>query len=254
MKKQLKFFAAALLMIGAVASCSKPDNGKNGNDDGDNNGPSEEGAIVIDGKWYDWNAIPEDELVASKLDPDSDKTAIRTIKFFNTEQYLYVYAELDPEKVGTAFTESEKWDSGKGQPRSLRFMIDEDNSDTTGGSDIDFPEAEWGIDVLVDAYIWADAGNIKLGWSECWNFKQDAEVGYPFIGLIEQNTALDNMVVTPNNVAGNMVKGFYAVELAIDKTLLDLEKTIKVGVFLVDDAWVYAGMMPSDGIPFTLNL
>ncbi len=102
--------------------------------------------------------------------------------------------------------------------------------------------------------IWADAGNIKLGWSECWNFKQDAEVGYPFIGLIEQNTALDNMVVTPNNVAGNMVKGFYAVELAIDKTLLDLEKTIKVGVFLVDDAWVYAGMMPSDGIPFTLNL
>ena len=73
-------------------------------------------------------------------------------------------------------------------------------------------------------------------------------------GLIEQNTALDNMVVTPNNVAGNMVKGFYAVELAIDKTLLDLEKTIKVGVFLVDDAWVYAGMMPSDGIPFTLNL
>ncbi len=51
-----------------------------------------------------------------------------------------------------------------------------------------------------------------------------------------------------------MVKGFYAVELAIDKTLLDLEKTIKVGVFLVDDAWAYAGMMPSDGIPFTLNL
>lgn len=257
MKKTMNFFAAAVMVSLAAVACSKDNGGNKNNNDDDSNADVE--GIVIDGNFDDWAKLPEAEVVMKEVESDADKKAVKLVKFYDTDELLYVYAEVDAAVIGTAYTEAEKWDSGKSQPRTLRLMFDADNNEDTGGKMPEFPEEPNGYDVLVDSYIWSNAGKIKLGWSECWTYI-DPEANKQFLGMSpatsQQNVALDNMVVSAANVAGSLVKGgFYGVEYAVDKTNVpDLGKQVRVVALYVDDGWNNAGILPSDGTSIKLTL
>lgn len=250
----MKFFAVAVMASLAAVACNK-DNSGNKDNGGNNNGGETEG-VVIDGNFDDWAKLDAADVVTSIIDAEESAKALRTLKFYDTKEMLYGYAEVDPAEVGTAYNEAEKWDSGKGQPRPLRFVWDLDNNIETGGNYNLFRDAMGG-DVLLDLYIYADAGKVKLGWSEFWKFV--AEDGTDFLGTnaISQETALDNMIVTRENLAGSLVKGWYAVEFAIDKVNfpgLDAAGTVKVGGALLNDGWGVPGVCPSTGEPMDLNI
>lgn len=252
------FFAAAIMMGAAVVSCDKSSStNNNGGDDDGGEVPTE--SIAIDGNFDDWAKLPAADVVMKEVESDADKKAVKLVKFYDTDELLYVYAEVDAAVIGTAYTEAEKWDSGKSQPRTLRLMFDADNNEDTGGKMPEFPEEPNGYDVLVDSYIWSNAGKIKLGWSECWTYI-DPEANKQFLGMSpatsQQNVALDNMVVSAANVAGSLVKGgFYGVEYAVDKTNVpDLGKQVRVVALYVDDGWNNAGILPSDGTSIKLTL
>ena len=261
MKKLIWFLAAPVMVSMMAVSCGKDNGGDNSGKDDDSG--SDDTSLVIDGKFSDWDALDPSAVVTASVAVDDDKKALRTIKFYDTDDLLYVYAEVDPAEIGTSYIEANKWDSGKSQPRPLRFVLDADNNEATGGvMALEFPDGEWGGDVLIDAYIYADGGKVKLGWSECWSYNPDkvgndknTGNGYNFVDHIDQNMALDNMVITPANVSGSIVKGFYGLELAIDKTAVpDLGKTVKVGAILINDNWSEPGVLPADGKPLVLNL
>ena len=122
----MNFFAAAVMVSLAAVACSKDNGGNKNNNDDDSNADVE--GVVIDGNFDDWAKLPEADVVMKEVESDADKKAVKLIKFYDTDELLYVYAEVDAAVIGTAYTEAEKWDSGKSQPRTLRLMFDADNN------------------------------------------------------------------------------------------------------------------------------
>lgn len=138
--------------------------------------------------------------------------------------------------------------------RPLRFVWDTDNKQSTGG----YYRNVWsdaGFDALLDVYIYADAGKVKAAWSEFWNYKETAEAGKNFVDNIAENETLRDQVVSVANVAGTLVKGWYSVELAIDKVNFpNFGKTMNVASTLMNSNWSEPGLLPSDTDPVKLTL
>ena len=256
MKKVTKLFAVAVMASLAAVACTKS-NTTGGNDDNGNNngGGNEEEGIVIDGQFEDWTALAETDVVVINVLAEASQQALRTLKFHNTEDVLYVYAECDPAVVGTEYDPSRDtyWEDKPAQ-RPLRFVWDTDNNAETGGYySITWPNA--GFDSLLDVYIYADGGKVKSAWSEFWAFKETSEAGANFVDNIAENEALRDQIVSVANVAGSLVKGWYSVEIAIDKVNFpNLGKTVKVASTLMNQAWAEPGVLPSEEEPVELSL
>ena len=94
MKKILAFLAmtAAILTV----SCKK-DNGK------DNKGDDEETEyvqpITIDGDFSDWAKLDASKVATAKTDPDARHTALKLVKVYADELFVFVYLEWDKEQV-----------------------------------------------------------------------------------------------------------------------------------------------------------
>lgn len=256
MKKTFKFFAVAAMASLAAVACNKDNGGNNGKDDDNKGGNTDVEGVVIDGNFDDWAKLPEADVVTINVDAEASEQALRTLKFYDTEEILYVYAECDPASVGTEFDSdiNTYWDKENTQ-RPIRIVFDVDNNDETGGPYGNTWE-DAGFDALVDVYIYADAGKIKAAWTEFWNYKETSEPGGNFVGNIEENVALKNQVVTLENVAGTLVKGWYCVEYAIDKVNFpNFGKEMNVASTLMyGKAWGEPGVLPSKGETCHLSL
>ena len=253
MKKTMNFFAAAVMVSLAAVACSKDNGGNKNNNDDDSNADVE--GIVIDGNFDDWAKLPEADVVTLKVDAEASEQALRTLKFYDTDEILYVYAECDPAQVATEcdMNRDTYWKKNTTQ-RPLRFVWDTDNNAETGG----YYRNVWsdaGFDALLDVYIYADAGKVKAAWSEFWNYKETAEAGKNFVDNIAENETLRDQVVSVANVAGTLVKGWYSVELAIDKVNFpNFGKTMNVASTLMNSNWSEPGLLPSDTDPVKLTL
>lgn len=93
----MNFFAAAVMASLAAVACSKDNGGNKNNNDDDSNTDVE--GIVIDGNFDDWAKLPEADVVTLKVDAEASEQALRTLKFYDTDEIFYVYAECDPAQV-----------------------------------------------------------------------------------------------------------------------------------------------------------
>lgn len=249
MKKTMKFLAVAVMASLAAVACNKENGGNKDNGNNNNGGNTDVEGVVIDGNFDDWAKLDAADVVTVKVDASANAQALRTLKFYDTKEILYVYAECDPASVGTEFDSNRDtyWDIENTQ-RPIRLVFDVDNNDETGGP----YGATWedaGFDALVDVYIYADAGKIKAAWTEYWSYKETSEPGGNFVSNIAENEALRNQVVTVENVAGTLVKGWYCVEYAIDKVNFpNFGKDMNVASTLMyGKAWGEPGVLPSKG-------
>lgn len=243
----MKFFAVAVMASLAAVACNKDNSGNKDNGGNNNGGNTDVEGVVIDGNFDDWAKLPETDVVTLKVDAEATEQALRTLKFYDTKETIYVYAECDPASVGTEFDANRDtyWDLENTQ-RPLRLVFDTDNDAETGG----YYSNKWseaGFDALVDVYIYADAGKIKAAWSEYWHYKEAEEAGKNFVDTISENESMRNQLVAIENVAGTLVKGWYSIEFAIDKVNFpDLGKQVNVASTLMfGKAWGEPGALPS---------
>ena len=96
MKKVLAFLAVAALV---VCSCEK-NNGEGGKGGGKDK-PSDkyEAPIKIDGTFDDWAALDATKIATAKCDPDATKTALKLVKVYADENFVFVYFEWDKEQI-----------------------------------------------------------------------------------------------------------------------------------------------------------
>ena len=92
----------ALLAIAAMfaVSCNKDDNNK-GNKDKDKGKDGNEYVqpINIDGNFEDWAKLDATKVATATCDPEATKTALKLVKVYADEVFVFVYFEWDTDQI-----------------------------------------------------------------------------------------------------------------------------------------------------------
>ncbi|MBO7604164.1 MAG: hypothetical protein J6S97_07110 [Bacteroidales bacterium] len=92
-----KYFLLAAMAAVALVAC-KP---ANPDDEGD--GPDDEKEYVqpikIDGNFDDWSKLDASKVATAKCNPDAAKNALKIVKVYADEVYVFVYFEWDKEQT-----------------------------------------------------------------------------------------------------------------------------------------------------------
>lgn len=135
--KKILTFLACVAMISMAASCDKDNKKNNGGDDTDYVAP-----IKVDGNFDDWAKLPEANVAVAKCAADANWTALKTMKVYADEYFVYIYFEFVGDEV-----ESRDW-------VPVHFYINGDADATTGGYGDQFMDAC--SDILLEGAIFAD--------------------------------------------------------------------------------------------------
>lgn len=93
MKKNFKFALMAMATLAMIA-CGGKNDPKDPKDEEEDE-PEYVAPITIDGTAAEWDALGEKVAVAV-CNPDAEKKALKTLKVYADEVYVYVFAEFDP--------------------------------------------------------------------------------------------------------------------------------------------------------------
>ena len=123
-------------------SC-KPNNPDNP-DNPDNPSEEYEAPITIDGNFADWAKLDASKVASATCDPNATKTALKSVKVYADQYYIFTYAEFD---VGP-------YDDTEGVWIPFHFYINADNSAATGGDSQQFADkdSEWLLETSITAY------------------------------------------------------------------------------------------------------
>ena len=95
MKKILAIMATAAAIL-AVVSCNK-DNKKDKNKDDEET--EYVAPITIDGDFSDWAKLDANKVATAKTDPNATKTALKLVKVYADEVFVFVYLEWDKDQI-----------------------------------------------------------------------------------------------------------------------------------------------------------
>ena len=134
-----KFFLFAALAAMTLVACNKP------NDD-PNDDPNDEKEYVqpikIDGNFDDWGKIDAAKMATAKCNPDAAKTALKLVKVYADETFVFVYFEWDKEQV-----------QHDGDDVPFHCYVNSDGDAKTGGFDDQFSDAC--SDVLFEGFLYS---------------------------------------------------------------------------------------------------
>ena len=139
MKKVFYLFAIAAMVV--AVSCSKDDSKdskKGGKDSGEYVQP-----IKIDGDFSDWAKLDASKVATAKnAGEDANHTALKTLKVYADEYFVFVYFEIDDDQIS-----DRAW-------VPFHLYINGDNSTATGGYGDQWTDAS--VDVLTEGAVFAD--------------------------------------------------------------------------------------------------
>ena len=119
MKKVLHFLAIAAMLC--FVSCNKDDN-KKPKIPGEDDGPTYQAAITIDGQFDDWAKLGS-KATSCQLQTGAAKIDLNVAKAYLDPLYLYVYMETSPITPDPAAEPGLHW----------ALYFDSDNNAATGG-------------------------------------------------------------------------------------------------------------------------
>lgn len=174
MKKILAFVAIAAALC--CVSCKKDNGGKNNNNNNnqEQNQNQEENKyvapIAIDGDFADWAKLDESKTAVAKNEEGASHEALKVLKVYADEYYIFMYFEWDKEMVEHSESENVP----------LHVYINSDGKSDTGGFADQWSDAC--MDVMFEgfiypggtlgsydpgAYTWEGEVN-GSGWDDCW--------------------------------------------------------------------------------------
>lgn len=168
MKKVFAFLAIAAMIVacGEKDPQPGPNNENKGNEEQNPNGeeqpPVQEYVcpITIDGEFADWAGLDEATFAEAKGDPDAPHTALKVMKLFADELFVFIYFEWDKDQI-THEPDVEHV--------PFHIYINGDGDATTGGFADQFSDAC--TDVLMEGFIYPDGASIGsyepglFGWN-----------------------------------------------------------------------------------------
>lgn len=103
MKKVFSFLAiaAALCLVGCKkGDTPAPSGGDNTPSDGGGKEPAKyEQPITIDGQFADWAKLDGTKIATATTDPEANHTALKVVKVYADEYFVFVYFEWDKEQI-----------------------------------------------------------------------------------------------------------------------------------------------------------
>ena len=224
-----KIFALIAIAAMVAVSCGKPDDNKGGKNDNKNEDEEYVAPITIDGDFADWAKLDASKMATATTNPDANKTALKLVKVYADELFVYVYFEWDKDQI-----------SHEPDVEHVPFhvYINGDGDTSTGGFADQWLDAC--ADVMFEGFL-TDGTNVVSyepgvyqwvgepngsGWDDCWE-----ELG-DFPGL----------------TSGAGVEGKY--EMAITRELYPIGKwanTFSIG-FDIQQDWDSVGILPNDAV------
>lgn len=219
MKKTFAILAVAALLC--CISCDK--NNGTPEDDPTPEEPTYEAPVTIDGDFSDWAKLDATKVATAKNDDGASHEALKLVKVYADEYYVYVYFEWDKELI--EFNEDEYV--------PFHIYINGDNDTNTGGFADQFNDAC--TDLLLEGFL-TDGSSIVSYDPSCFRW----------IGETNGSGWEWEEVETPSGFClGAGVEGKY--ELSITRELYPLGKladTFTIG-FDIQQAWDSAGILPN---------
>ena len=105
--------------------------------------------IAIDGDFSDWEAIDQSKLSIAKCAYDAPRTALRMMKAFADEDYIYIYFEWDQDQI---------YHEPNVEHVPLHVYLNTDGDESTGGCG-----GQWSdlcTDVLLEGFIYPDGASV----------------------------------------------------------------------------------------------
>jgi hypothetical protein len=218
MKKILSFLAMTAAILAVSVSCNKPNDDDEEEEGG---GGKYEAPIKIDGDFSDWAKITG--FAEAKTAADATKTALKLVRVYADEMFVFVYFEWDKDQVSF---------SGDDVPFHCYINVDGDAS--TGGFGDEFSDAC--TDVMFEGFLYSDGKMVSYtpgvfkwvgetngtGWENCWE------------DLGEFN----------NLTAGAGIEGKYEFQIARELLPKKLADKFSIG-FDIQQSWDSVGILPN---------
>ena len=167
MKKVFAFLAIAATVL--AVSCKKENNNNNNNNNG---GEDYVQPIKIDGNFADWAALDASKVATVSCDPDAVKNALKVVKVYADEVFVFVYFEWDKDQI-----------THEPDVEHVPFhcYINSDGDTHTGGFADQFSDAC--ADIMFEGFIYPDGSAVGsyepgvykwvgepngTGWENCW--------------------------------------------------------------------------------------
>ncbi len=229
MKKVFALMAIAATVM--VVSCKKGDDPTPTPEPGPEPTPTYVQPITIDGDFSDWAKLPAAKMAIAECPQGASKTALKLVKVFADEMFIFVYFEWDKEQITHDPTPNADGDPTEAVP--FHVYLNGDGLSTTGGFGDQWTDAC--TDVLMEGFIYPDGESI--GSYEPGLFKWTGEVngtGWSWEGLGDISGI----------TAGAGIEGKY--ELSIMRELYPLGKIAEefsIG-FDIQQGWDSVGILP----------
>lgn len=229
MKKVFALMAIAATVM--AVSCKKSDPTPTPDPGPDPVNPVYTAPITIDGDFADWAKLPAANMAIADCPLGASKTALKLVKVFADEMFIFVYFEWDKEQITHDPTPNEDGDPTEAVP--FHVYLNGDGLSTTGGFGDQWTDAC--TDVLMEGFIYPDGESI--GSYEPGLFKWSGEVngtGWSWEGLGDISGI----------TAGAGIEGKY--ELSILRELYPLGKIAEefsIG-FDIQQGWDSVGILP----------
>lgn len=219
--KKIFFFMAVAATAFAV-SCKKDVKPNPNPKPIDNDDPEYVAPITIDGDFADWAKLDASKVATATYQEGASHEALKTLKVYADELYVYIYIDWDKEMV--------EFNDGEHIP--VHLYINGDGDATTGGYGDQWTDAC--TDLLTEGFL-TDGTQFISYEASCFNWTGEANgTGWNWGDL---DSAADLFV-------GAGVNGKY--EMAMTRELYPLGKladTFSIGVD-IQQAWESVGVLP----------
>jgi hypothetical protein len=229
MKKVMSFLAIAAMVL--VASCNKnpkPDPKPTPEPEPEPE-PEYVAPITIDGDSADWAKLDASKVAVTTCNPDSKLLALKTVKVYADEQFIFLYVEYDPME--------DEW-------IPFHVYMNADNSAETGGYGDEFAEAdaEWLLETSITAYDcalfkwWGEAGGNGWNWTDP-EVEPSTENGWG--AILPEGSGFGTS-------AGDASKGKYEISImrAMIEEQVKFADTFTLG-FDIQANWSSVGILPN---------
>lgn len=238
MKKIFAFLAIAAMCF---VSCSKDngnDNKKKHNDD-ENNDEEQvyKAPITIDGEFADWAALDATKVAKATSDPASPWNAVKEIRVYADEMYVFYYIEYDSAQIGDLLAAGKTPDKEDHDGLPIRLNLNTDGEFTSGYTSYSLD----GYDFIIEGSL-AQAGE----WVE-------------FDGTLHQRIGSWVELLAPGNglCTGAGKDNKYEIQLtrevfnsaALGSTVpMPMGETFQAGIRFYTNTWAELGNMPDGAV------
>ena len=221
MKKILTFLAMTAAILTVSVSCHK-------NDDDEEEGGKEEteyvAPITIDGDFSDWAKLDASKVAQAKTDPDATHTALKLVKVYADEMFVFVYFEWDKDQI-----------SHEPDVEHVPFHVylNIDGNAATGGFADQFSDAC--TDYLFEGFIYPEGSTVG----------SYAPGVFKWIGDVNgSGWTWEDMGEFNDLTAGAGIEGKYEFQIVREMLPSKLADNFSIG-FDIQQSWDSVGVLPN---------